>query len=122
MNSGVHILGRGRSTVAMLRRIRAAGFVVAGVSESTDWMLAECEAGGCNLLAALLEPNLMTRTLLQRCDELDIRVVGVLGNQRHRDWAALLPLCETVWLFAPASYYARTLRGYREGTVARFAS
>lgn len=110
----VFVLSSGHPTVALLRRIRRTGVDVSGVSEHPDVVLRECEEHRCSLLIALLEPGLFPRTLLSRCDELGVRVIGVVANSRHRDWAALLPLCETVWLYAPSRIYQQLLGGYRE--------
>lgn len=108
----VAVLATGRHASIILSRVRRAGFDLCSICSSPEMLLSMCEANNVSRVVAVLEPDLLTRQTLHQLDERDIATVGVVVNNRHRSWARLLPLLETVWLFAPPSSYRLQIEGY----------
>ena len=94
----------------MLRRLTSAGYRrVTVVTDATEVMSSPLGARP-ECVLAVLEPTLLNREQLLAFDQLGIAALGITAHRRHRMWAELLPLCETLWLFAPVTLYRRTLR------------
>lgn len=113
----VAVLASGRQASIILRRLRLAGYTDCSVCSSAEMLLTMCETNSVTRVVAVLEPELLTRKTLQQLDERGMLSVGVVVNNRHRSWGRLLPLLETVWLFATPSTYRTHIEGY----AARFA-
>jgi len=105
----VAVFATGRNAATMLSRVTAAGCESITVFERAEDFIAEFTADRFDLVVAMLEPTILSRESLHQLDLLGVRTVGVVAHHRHRAWAALLPLRETVWLFAPASMYRRQM-------------
>lgn len=110
------VVALSQSSVTILRRLRASGFSSVSVFEHVDSALREAEAHAIDTLLVLLEPELFSREQLHRADVIGVRVLGVVAHKRHRLWATLLPLNETVWLYAPHSAYRRALSMFWQRT------
>lgn len=108
----VAILATGRSALTILRRVKQAGYSAVSVFDSANALLTACKSQGFSRVLAILEPELFTRDALHQLDELGVITVGVVAHNRHRSWSQLLPLCETVWLFALGPAYRTRLDGY----------
>lgn len=101
----VIILATGTSALTVLNRAKKAGFASVTMFESAEEALSDGRINRGDIVLALLESSILTRDALNQCDKLGARTIGVVAHHRHRAWARLLPLRETVWLFAPAPMY-----------------
>lgn len=113
----VVVLAPGRSAQTVMRRVTAAGYSVAAVLDDADAALQRCEQGCDTVVLSLVEPSLLSREALHAFDLRGVRVIGVVSHQRHRAWARLLPLLETVWLFAPPPHYKNVLSRHPHSTA-----
>lgn len=108
----VAILATGRSALTIMRRVKLAGYSAVSVFDSADALLTACKTQGFSRVLAILEPELFTRDALHQLDQLGVITVGVVAHNRHRSWSQLLPLYETVWLFALGPAFRTRLDGY----------
>lgn len=108
----IAVLAGERSAPVVVKRLTAAGFrrvtVVADIAEVIDGP----PAARADSIVVLLEPDLINREQLYSCDLHEISVLGLTAHRQHRVWAQLLPLCETLWLYAPPAQYQRALRAF----------
>jgi cation diffusion facilitator CzcD-associated flavoprotein CzcO len=107
----VAVVASGRSAVTMLSRAKSAGCESVALFDRTGDLLAQENPQQYTVVIALLEPHIITREDLHALDSFGMRTIGVVGHHRHRTWAALLPLNEAVWLFAPPKMYRRQMMG-----------
>lgn len=107
--STVAVLATGRSATTVLNRVKAAGYESIAVFESAEDFISQFTAERFDVVVAMLEPTTLSRESLHQLDLWGLRTVGVVAHHRHRNWGVLLPLKETVWLFAPASMYRRQM-------------
>lgn len=59
---------------------------------------------------ALAEPDLLPTDLLFEIDLSSSAVLALVANRRHRLWAQMIELEDTLWVFAPAEAYKTVVR------------
>lgn len=59
---------------------------------------------------ALAEPDLLPTDLLFEIDLSASAVLALVANRRHRLWAQMIGLEDTLWVFAPADGYKTAVR------------
>lgn len=109
--ASIAIVATGRSSLTMMTRTTSAGYASVSIFEHSERALEEAQRGRISAVLALLEPQLLSREQLHQFDLLGIGVGGVIAHARHQSWSELLPLMETVWLFAPGLYYRKLIQG-----------
>jgi len=112
LERGPHIavLAREQSGAIVVRRLTAAGYRRVSVVPDADAITSAPPEARADIVVALLEPALLSRKQLYTCDLTDIALLGLTAHRRHRVWAELLPLQETIWLYAAPSQYRKALQ------------
>lgn len=96
-------------SVALRRLARAqirVGTVVFDAASCRERMQTE----NYDAVIALAEPDLLPTDLLFEIDLSSSAVLALVANRRHRLWAQMIELEDTLWVFAPAEAYKTVVR------------